>query len=91
MGQERVGKMMSKPLKEQYEKAKEIDSKIRADDDRFNGAVHIIDEDEGTVLFYERAFAEKHSDWWYIFTEHHGLHVYDDDEVQVRMYKRIWE
>ena len=80
--------MMSKQLKEEYEKARAIDAKLRADDPRLNGAVSIIHE-EGTVLFYESSFAERHGDWWYIFPEHHVFLVYPEDEVQIRQYKRM--
>ncbi len=91
--------MKSKPLQEQYALAEMIQSKLRGDDPRLMGAV-LIRHGDGSVLFFENSFAEQHernkaydnkkfdySDWWYIFSEHHGVHVYADDEVKIRQYK----
>lgn len=88
--------MRSKPLQEAYVRAEALDAKLRADDARLEGAVQVRHAD-GTVLFFDHAFAEAHprdkadlkdreEAWWFIFTEHHGVHVYAQDEVVVRMY-----
>lgn len=51
-------------------------------------AVHIVHE-EGTNLFFESANAEQVDSWWLVYTEHHGVFVYGDDEVLVYRYERI--
>jgi hypothetical protein len=70
--------------------AKEIDSALRADDPRFGRAVHMI-HDEGSTFFWECAFVVDIGDKYIsIFTEHHGFHVYDrDDVVSVKQYAEI--
>ncbi len=91
--------MKSKSLREQYVLAEMMNSNLRGDDPRLRGAV-LIHHGDGSVLFFENAFAEwhernkandkpghLHDDWWYIFSEHHGVHVYADDEVKIRQYK----
>jgi hypothetical protein len=66
------------------ELAKAYDDKLRADDPRFLNGVMVIHE-EGTVLYFEWAFAMKIQNWYVIFTEHHRWHVYDEEDVQVFM------
>jgi hypothetical protein len=66
------------------ELAKAYDIKLRSDDPRFRNGVMVIHE-EGTVLYFEWAFAIKLQNWYVIFTEHHRWHVYDEDDVKVFM------
>lgn len=92
--------MRSKTLQEAYTRAEALDAKLRADDPRLEGGV-LVRHNDGTVLFFNSAFAEVHErdksldspgleydDWWFIFTEHHDVHVYAQDEVRVRVYQR---
>lgn len=69
--------------------AKEYDSQLRADDPRFQRAVLIL-TDEGTMLVFQNAFAlRRHNDpYIYTFTEHHGFHVYYEDDVKVIEYSQ---
>jgi len=89
--------MPTKRFQEAYERAKALNVLLRADDPRLRGAVKIIHVD-GSILFYEFAFAERRpydglnptgprAGWWFIFTEHHGFHVYATDEVKISQYK----
>lgn len=66
------------------ELAKAYDIRLRADDPRFRNGVMVMHE-EGTVLYFEWAFAIKLHNWYVIFTEHHRWHVYDEDDVQIFM------
>jgi len=56
------------------------DAKLRADDSRLRGAVHLI-HDEGTVIFLMYAFIVQVGDWLVVFSEHHGHMVYGVDEI----------
>ena len=60
--------------------AASYDVGVRADDKRLRGSVQIIHE-EGTVLFYNYAFVMKFYDWFVVFTEHHGHHVYHESDL----------
>ncbi len=42
--------------------------------------VSIIHE-EGTELFYRYAIVHKWKEWFLILTEHHGNHVYHEDDL----------
>jgi len=66
--------------------AKEINDKLRADDCRFNCAVKLLHGD-GTVMFLEYAFVEKHDDWVFIFSEHNGYHIYHSSDLTWVQYK----
>lgn len=69
--------------------AKSISKKLKARDPRFQGAVHLNHRD-GTALFFRNAFALNWSRFLLIFTEHHGLHVYDfDDLSRFAAYKHV--
>jgi hypothetical protein len=76
------------PLIEKYNKM------LLATDPRFCGAVRISHED-GSVLFYEYAFTRIFHDgettWVCVFTEHHGFHIYDLEDLNgYRHYKMSW-
>jgi len=75
---------------EAFELAAEMNKTLLATDPRLRRAVKII-HDEGTVLFFDYAFAENHEDWVFIFTEHHGHHVYHESDVLVYQYERIYD
>jgi len=72
--------------KEALAKAESYDAKLRADDCRFNQCVQIISQDCATVLFYDNAFVMKDDEWYYIFTEHYGRHVFHQEDVKIRHY-----
>lgn len=66
--------------------AKEYSAKLRADDPRFRGAVHLAHE-EGTTFFLMYAFIVRVRDWLVVFTEHHGHMIYGKDEIEYTILK----
>jgi hypothetical protein len=60
--------------------AKETDKKLSAYDFHCDSLVEIIHE-EGTVLHYKSAFTQEWKDWIFVFTEHHGTHVYHKSDL----------
>jgi len=60
--------------------ASKYDAKLRADDPRLRGAVHLIHE-EGTTFFLMYAFIVQVGEWFVVFAEHHGYRVYTEDEI----------
>lgn len=89
--------MRSVPLREAHlvaeaydRKLNEIGREARKMDDRFNNSVQVIHE-EGTTFFFHNAFVVQWGVWYIVIAEHHDIHVYEDDEVRVVMFKRIHE
>ena len=66
---------------EAKQKALELDKQLRADDSRFSGSVLLAHQD-GSIMFWEYAFCERHDEWWFVFTEHHGNHVYHHEDLE---------
>ena len=60
--------------------AKEADKKLSAYDFHVDSLVHIIHE-EGTILAYRSAFTKEWKDYIFVFTEHHGTHVYHKSDL----------
>ena len=85
---------MSAEMKSALDFANSIDAGLQATDTRFRRTVMIIHE-EGTILTFRNAFLLKYhdknhrdwgdcenpGDWIFIFTEHHGVHVYPIDDL----------
>src|SRR6185295_17166129 len=40
-----------------------------------------IVHEEGTILHYKPAFTKEWKDWVFVFTEHHGIHVYHKSDL----------
>lgn len=76
--------------KEADAKAQAIHKELRADDPRLRRWTQIIHED-GSVFFCENSFALKIGNYTAVFTEHHNYFLYDESEVQVRQYLRVYE
>lgn len=53
---------------------------LRADDPRFRRSVYLLHE-EGTTFLWRYAFALLFEEWYVIFTEHHGTHVYHESDL----------
>ena len=73
--------------KEIKEYATKIDSTLRADDKtKFNKIVHVVHEDGSTfILMYSHV--EEHDNWYIVFSEHNGWHVFHKDEtVSIKQY-----
>lgn len=64
--------------------AEAYDHQLLANDPRFQREATII-FDDGTFLHYKSAFLLriKH-EWIAVFTEHHGWHIYHEDELSGR-------
>lgn len=67
--------------KEAQTVAKETDKKLTAYDFNPYSMVEIIHE-EGTILHYKSAFTKEWKDWVFVFTEHHGTHVYHISDLK---------
>jgi hypothetical protein len=74
--------------KEALAKAEEIDKKLLATDDIFKGAVMIKSLNCASSIFYADAGAVKWGDWYLVFTEHHGTHVFNNEDYHIYQYKR---
>jgi hypothetical protein len=49
-----------------------------------------IDHDDGTKLFYTNALVLHKEEYWLIFTEHNLYHTFHEEDVQVSVYKRLY-
>ena len=65
-----------------YNLAKKIDSRLRADDPRFERAVRVCTYD-GANLFYENAFLMRKDNWIFLFAEHHQCEVFSYDDLRL--------
>lgn len=74
---------MTKPMyRTAVEKAKSIDVELRADDKRLNKGCVFLIHDDGSTFCWNSAFVKRWNDYVMVFTEHHGFHVYDNDDVE---------
>lgn len=68
-----------------YRVATKIDSKLTAYD--FSSYKWVrIKHREGTDLLYRHAFLKKWKEYYLVFTEHHGYHVFHEDDVVCYQY-----
>lgn len=63
---------------------------ISASNFKGSHCVQVIDKLEGTVLFYESAFAVQYDNYVFVVTEHHESSFYHEDDVIIREYERLW-
>lgn len=75
-----VGKRRNMTRSEIETWASKYDAKLRANDPRLRGAVHLVHE-EGTTFFLMYTFIVQVGDWLAVFSEHHGYKIYAEDEV----------
>jgi hypothetical protein len=66
-------------------KAEEIDKKLTAYD--FGNGVVLVEHDDGSRFFLTHAILFKEDNWWIVFTEHHGIHIFHDEDCTVRTYE----
>lgn len=72
---------MATTIRAIYEWAADYDSKLRADDERFQRSVLVIHE-EGTVMTVMSAFlVELDEQWVIMFSEHQSFHVWHKDDL----------
>lgn len=77
---------MSVNMRAIHKLVEEYDKTLRADDPRFRKLV-IVKEAHGMSTFvYQDAFVVRKDDWYCVFTEHHGFHVYHSDDYDVAAY-----
>jgi hypothetical protein len=71
----------SVPYKQIKQQANEYDNQLACTDPRFLRSVHVVHQD-GSVFFFRHAFLMWKDNWVIVFSEHHGVHVYDQDDVE---------
>lgn len=59
---------------------KEYDDKLLATDPRFMRTVFLSHTD-GSTFKWVRAFVVKKDDWIIVFSEHHGYHIFEQDDI----------
>ena len=69
------------------ERIKSYDEALKATDPRFNRSVTILHE-EGSLMHYECSFVESIDDYYVIFTEHHGTHIYNKNDAKVIQHEK---
>jgi len=69
--------------------AKDIDSHLSVLDPRFNDMVQVHGQEDTLVHLIPDAFCLKHGCWFLVFSEHHGYHVYHEEEARVVQYTRM--
>lgn len=69
---------------EAYEKAKLVDSGLKATDFQWNARVYVLHED-GSEMDFNYAFLMKDEDWVFVFTEHNGFHVWHLEDLETCM------
>jgi hypothetical protein len=74
--------MKRRPYKEVLAEVQDFDKKLLATDERFCGSVQLHHQD-GSSFHWNHAFIVKidSGHWLAVFTEHHGPHLYDADDV----------
>lgn len=77
---DRLKELVSMKYKEAVQNARKINGILRADDSRFGNTVY-LSVDDGSSFTWRNAFAGKLGNYYAIFTEHHGFHVYAHGDV----------
>ncbi len=77
---------MSVPMREIYALAEAHDKELLATDPRLRGTVIVREQHGMGFLFYEDAFVVSKGEWYCVFTEHHGFHVYHSEDYDVAAY-----
>lgn len=88
---------MKPPYDIALEKAAEYDKTLLANNDGFN-KVTVVKHEDGSHFMFMNAFAIRYdfvhqvlgdSSYFLVFSEHHGCHVYDCDDVEVTVLNTI--
>lgn len=82
---------MSTEMKKYYEIAEKIEATLKPEE--FGGwkLVIVNGKDDSTHLVYDGALAQEYDDWYFVFTEHYGLHIFHKDCYDVSMWSRIYD
>lgn len=78
--------MMSVDMKAAYVIAEKYDRTLKANDPRLNGIVIVHSLDDFSSFTFANAFAMYYKEFFIIFTEHYGFHLYSEDEATVIHY-----
>lgn len=78
--------MMSTGMRAANALAEEYDKGLLATDPRFRGLVIVRGEHDGSCFVYPDAFVVKKDEWYVVFTEHYGFHVYHSEDNNARAY-----
>lgn len=65
---------------EAKKKAAQINKTLSANN--FNHIAHVVHTD-GSVMLLTHAYVDAIENWWLIFTEHNGWHVFEMDDVRL--------
>lgn len=76
-------KKAQKSISEAKAEASAYNKALMASDPRFRGAVLVRSLNDATTLFFADAFALRWHHFYFVFTEHYGLHVHHEDDVRV--------
>lgn len=76
---------------ELHKLAEDYSKSLRADDSRLRNTVIIHSTDCMSSSTYENAFVVVKDDWYAVFTEHYGFHLFQYDECNISMYTRIYD
>jgi hypothetical protein len=72
-------------LTDAKEKAAAIDKVLTAYD--FDDTCVLVEHKDGSRLLFAWAFYRDEGDYYYVFTEHQGYHVFCKDEVEISIKK----
>lgn len=67
-------------IHEAQDLARGYDTTLTAD--KFKGIVVVAHRDR-SLFTYVRAFVHRHEEFYFVFTEHHGPHVYHHEDVKI--------
>lgn len=77
--------MESVPYRQIKQRAEQYNNTLLATDPRFQRSVGLFHRD-GSSFIFTKAFLMKKDGWLIVFAEHHGVHVYDADDVIYEQY-----
>jgi len=81
--------MMSVPMKKVDDWAKEEDDRLKATDFHWGHYV-MVEHEEGSQFIFNYAFAKEREEFWVVFSEHQGYHIFAKDEVVIRSLIQEW-
>lgn len=74
--------------KEALEEARKLKAKINIHD-YYHNMVYVLHGDNTVLLFNHATVKFVGNDWFVVFTEHHDLHVYHNEDVNIWYYKQL--
>lgn len=79
---------MSVQLKEAHAVAEKYDSTLKSSDPRFQGIVVVQSLDDFSSFTFAKAFAMYYKEYYLVFTEGYGFHLFHEDEAVVVMFTK---